>query len=129
MINYLKPLLLLSFLMSQIHGKFERHNQSCGGLNGLDVKWWLDIQKDNSYSFRITTKKNEYGSLPKNSVFVGVTENFGDTLKLYKDDIKDSSIAFFIKNDKLVYLADKSNFGGKQLEFLDYLMKIDNQSK
>lgn len=125
MSKYYNFFFLLAFILNQPEGQYQRHKQFCGGLNGVDYKWSLDIEKDGSYIFQTTSKKNEFLSTSKNDLILGVCEVSKDTLKLFKSPIKDSVIIFYLNGDKLVYLKDKSNIKNKSLFFLDYLEKVN----
>src|SRR5436190_639029 len=56
---FFKVVLVFVVLNTQIEGRYERHNQFCGGMNGSDIKWSLDVKKNKTYTLEITKRKNE----------------------------------------------------------------------
>lgn len=114
---------LFSILNLQIAGRYERHNQFCGGMNGIDIKWSLDIRGNKTYILEITTKKNEYLSKPKKTFITGTWQVEADTIKLSHWAQKDNVLIFYKKDDRLIFQSNKSKFQDRDLIYLDYLEK------
>lgn len=125
-----KCFFIFSIINLQIEGRYERHNQFCGGMNGSDIKWSLEIKENKTYVFQITKRKNEYLSKPKTTLLSGTWQIANDTLKLYQFGKMDNALMFVMTEDKLVFQNNKlmlSNnkmtLPSKDLLFLDYLSK------
>jgi hypothetical protein len=117
-------LFLFSLLNSQVEGRYERHNQSCGGMNGTDIKWNLEIMNNKTYTLQITERKNEYSSKPKMLFIGGTWESIADTLKL-SDWAKKEDVLVFYKNEgRLIFQRSKSKIQNRNLVYLDYLERL-----
>lgn len=114
-------LLLFSVLSSPIEGLYERHNQFCGGMNGRDVKWSLEIKDNKMYDLKITERRNEYGSKPKVTFIGGRWEYVADTLKLSNWAQKEDILVFYKKEGRLTFQSNKSKIQSRSLVYLDYL--------
>jgi uncharacterized lipoprotein YehR (DUF1307 family) len=114
---------LFSILNLQIEGRYERHNQFCGDINGTDIRWSLDIKENKTYVLEITARKNEYLSKPKTTFISGTWQEEADTIKLSHWAKKDNVLIFYKKNDRLMFQSSKSKFQSRDLIYLDYLEK------
>jgi hypothetical protein len=119
---FFKVVLVFVVLNTQIEGRYERHSQFCGGMNGSDMKWSLDVKKNKTYTLEITKRKNEYLSKSQNVFIMGLWRIEGDTLKLYQLGKEDSAFVFCKKEDKLILVNNKYKTEN-ELFFLDYLEK------
>ncbi len=114
---------LFIILNLQIEARYERHNQFCGGMNGTDIKWSLEINENKTYALQITSRKNEYLSKPKTTFIAGTWQVEADTVKLSNWSKTDNLLIFYKKDNKLVFQNSKSKFQNKDLIYLDYLEK------
>jgi len=115
--------LLFTVLGFQPEGQYERRNQFCGGMNGADIKWSLDIKPGNTYVLSITKKTNDYLKKPKITSFVGTWKKEEDTLRLHQWGHADKTLTFYQKEDKLVFQKHKLTLEEGDLLYLDYLQK------
>lgn len=114
-------LFLFSSLGLSMEGRYERYNQFCGGMNGKDVKWSLEIKGNKMYSLNITERSNEYGSKPKLTFTGGKWESVADTVKLYNRSQKEEVLVFYKKEGRLIFQHNKSKTQSRGLVYLDYL--------
>jgi hypothetical protein len=127
--------ILLSYLFIlwmcgvQPEGRYERHNQFCGGLNGEDIKWALDINKNQTYILQITRKNNNYSSKPKLGTIAGTWELRVDTLKLYNLKKTNNPLIFYIKDNRVIFLNNVAVLPNSDLLYLDYLTKSEIEPK
>jgi hypothetical protein len=118
----LHKLFILSSLMNmQVNNHYVRHNQSCGGMNGTDTKWSLDLNDNNTFTFKITERKNQYLSKPKTTLINGTWKANADTLKLFQWVRKDDMLIFYKEDNRLIFQNNKSTLDSSQLLYLDYL--------
>jgi hypothetical protein len=105
----------------QVNNHYVRHNQSCGGMNGTDTKWSLDLNDNNTFTFKITERKNQYLSKPKTTLINGTWKANADTLKLFQWVRKDDMLIFYKEDNRLIFQNNKSTLDSSQLLYLDYL--------
>ncbi len=120
MTNYL---FILVFIFLQQEGHYERHNTSCGGSNGPDMKWTLDLKPTNGYILSITKRTNNYLKSPKETTIIGYWRSEGDTLRLYQYDDKAKPLVFYQKKSKLIFQKRLLTRKEEDLLCLDYLEK------
>lgn len=116
-------LFLLQLLDFQPQGRYERHNQFCGGMDGADMNWSLDIKTNYIYTLSITKKTNNYLQKPKKTSITGTWKKEGDTLRLYQWGNVDKTLMFYQQDDKLIFQKRKLSFEESDLLYLDYLQK------
>lgn len=119
-------LFLFSVLNSPTEGRYERHNQFCGGMNGADVKWSLDMKGNKMYALKITEIRNEYGSKPKVTFIGGTWQSVADTLTLSNWEQKEDVLVFYKKEGRLIFQSNKSTSQSSSLVYLDYLEKLSS---
>jgi len=116
-------ILFFPLIKFQMEGKYERHIQRCGGLQGTDYKWNLDIKENSAFTFQIISKKNVSPSKPKHLFISGEWQSSSDTLKLYNWGNKAEVIVFLNTDNKLIYQRALSTYKTDQLIYLDYLKR------
>ncbi len=114
---------LFSFFNIQMEGRYERHNQFCGGINGTDIKWSLDIKENNVFSLQIIARKNEYLGKPTTTLITGAWQAQQDTIKLSGWGKDTNLLIFYKKDQRLLFQSSKSKFATRDLVYLDYLEK------
>lgn len=114
----------VAFLLgSKYQCVYHRKIENCGGLNGFDKTWSLNIKSDNSFVLDIISRNNDYLSKPKQNSLIGFCKVKEDTILLYNWGNIDNPLMFYDSNDTLFFQRNLSNLKEPDLVYLDYLTR------
>ena len=100
---------------------YQRRNQFCGGMNGLDITWKLDIKANGVYTFRVAEKKNDYLAKSRLIFSTGIWELNADTLKLTEGAKNGDVLTFYKSEGRLIFEGSRSKTRNHSFVYLDYL--------